>query len=602
MNMLDQAIAYISPKRGAERAMYRAQLLAGERIFDAAKQGRRTEGWQATGASANAETQLGLDRLRWRARDLERNNSMVAGMLMKLPSYMVGSQVSMRVGKGGEKRMNANFKKFAARSDISGRTNFDAQMHLAARTIARDGEVLLSWQDLADVNQPLALHVLEVDYLDTAKSAAAGDNTIIQGVEYDRDGRRVAYWMFDQHPGETIATMRTSYQSRRIPAERIDHVFDIFRPGQARGIPWSAPVAMRSRDVAEFEDAEVLRKKIEACFSVFIRQTELDGTKPLAAEQRSVDATGRPIDRLSPGVIYRLRQGEDVTFGEPRQQVQVSDFLKTQWHMISVGMGLPYFQATGDVSNANYSSQRAAMIDFWNLLDHWQWHMLAPLAYQPAWRRVAEAYGRLGQGPRGDDIELPQIDMPKREWIDPDKDGKAVERDIRIGRLTWPQMISMQGYDPDEQLAEIEEFKPKVEAAGLEFGGAKPPAPPPGEEPSEDDNEPPEGEELEEEPEEEDEEPSEAERMAAALVDVTSGFQREAVRLADRFASSVAELVEATRLAPAPTVNVAAPVVNVSPPSVSVEPHFAIHQTRGGLDVVRDRDNRITGLVPAEGA
>lgn len=568
MNILDRAYAFFAPKRAAERLYYRAVIDNAERQFDAAKLTRRTSGWRATGASANAETANGLDRIRFRARDLERNNSQAAGILRKLPAYIVGAGITARPADGDRARLAANWKQFVRTSDISGGTNFNAQMHLAARTIARDGEVLLSWQDLPDPMAPLALHVLESDHLDTTRTQELeGGNVIIQGVEFDANGRRVAYWIFDQHPGETVLISKKQIVSRRVDAARIDHVFDILRPGQARGVPWLAPVALRTRDVAEYEDAELVRKKIEACYSVFITRNNDDGTVPAGTQPQTIDpVTGDRLDQMKPGMIQRLGLGESVTFGDPRQQIGVGDYLRMQWLSIAFGVGMPYSMATGDLSNANYGSQRAGLLDFWILLDHWQWNMLIPMAYERAWRRVHQAFARLGQGPS----EIPDAaySPPKREWIDPEKDGRATVLKLRAGLMTWPQAIQETGEDPEEQFQTFMEWKPKVDEAGFDFSAAGASNQAPGPDPANPDQPPT-------------DQPPPAGRLFN---------QKEMTRLANATTALTRALAaQATREIPAPVVNVQAPIVNLSP-SIAVQ-----ERVDGSRELIveRDADNRI---------
>jgi capsid protein len=49
----------------------------------------------------------------------------------------------------------------------------------------------------------MRLQVLEPDYLDTSRNGIVGPSggPIIDGVEFDKQGRRVAYWLFTSHPG-----------------------------------------------------------------------------------------------------------------------------------------------------------------------------------------------------------------------------------------------------------------------------------------------------------------------------------------------------------------------------------------------------------------
>lgn len=471
MNLLDRAIAAFAPRWGAERLYFRT-VLAAARGYDAAKTGRRTDSWLSTGASANVEAQPALDRVRFRARELVRNNPYAARAVRSLAGHIVGQGFTLRpieIADGTAERVRRNWDAFVENSDAATGTNFHGQIHLAVRALIQDGEVLLVWRDRPDVDLPLQVDVLEADHIDSGKTETRGDSTIIQGVEFDRDGRRTAYWLFDHHPGDVSVNSGLDRQSRRVEARYVDHLFDVLRPGQARGISWLAPVALKMRDLGEYEEAELIRKKIEACFTAFVKRHE-EG--PALGATTDEPEAKRRIERIHPGMINYLADGEEVTFGAPAATGGTGEYLTSQLMAIAAGIGLPFASLTGDLRQANYSSLREGKLEFWTSLDHWQWHMLLPMAYLPAWRRVHEAAARLGRGPR----EVPRVQaaMPKRPWVDPDKDGKATERDLRLGRLTWPQMVAEAGRDPDTQIEEIEDWLPFLKAAGIDFGTAKP--------------------------------------------------------------------------------------------------------------------------------
>ena len=74
-----------------------------------------------------------------------------------------------------------------------------------------------------------------------------------------------------QHPGcLTLTNWQAGFISKPIPAESVLHVYKKDRPGQVRGVTWLAPVILKLRDLDEYEDAELVRKKIEACFAAFV--------------------------------------------------------------------------------------------------------------------------------------------------------------------------------------------------------------------------------------------------------------------------------------------------------------------------------------------
>ena len=65
---------------------------------------------------------------------------------------------------------------------------------------------------------PLQLQVLEADQLDTAKTEELRDGGfVVQGIEFDRLGRRRGYWLYPTHPGAG----RGALVSHRVPADRV---------------------------------------------------------------------------------------------------------------------------------------------------------------------------------------------------------------------------------------------------------------------------------------------------------------------------------------------------------------------------------------------
>jgi hypothetical protein len=72
------------------------------------------------------------------------------------------------------------------------------------RTVVESGEALIvRYRPEASLRLPVPLQVrvLEPDYLDPNKHGPIGNGSIcFQGIEFDRSGRRVAYWLYPEHP------------------------------------------------------------------------------------------------------------------------------------------------------------------------------------------------------------------------------------------------------------------------------------------------------------------------------------------------------------------------------------------------------------------
>ena len=111
--------------------------------------------------------------------------------------------------------------------------------------------------------------MLEADFLDATKSGSLGTGRLVQGIEFDPVGKRRAYWLHAEHPGDAYGALQNGLQSRPVPATEIAHVYEKQRT-QARGVPWGAPVIRSLRDLDDYEVAELVRKKTEACVTAIV--------------------------------------------------------------------------------------------------------------------------------------------------------------------------------------------------------------------------------------------------------------------------------------------------------------------------------------------
>lgn len=498
LNMLERALAAVAPEWGVRRLHAKATLASATeaaRGFDAARRDRRTASWRASGGSPNAEIGPALDLVRRRSRDLVRNNEWAGNFKRKIVAHMVGTGIAPRpmrdASKAAKKRSREIWDAFAENSDPSGMLDFYGQQAMLAGEVVEGGAAFLRWYIRPSswgLKVPLQCEVLAHEHLDTRKTEMRGDNAIINGVEFDPFGRRVAYWLFPVHPGEFSAVHRWKHVSERVPASQCDHVFRVDLAGQVTGVPWLAPSALRLRDTGDYEEAELVRKKIEACLTVFVRR---NGTGPQNLAQANAQTTdpkrGGRLEKIAPGLIAYLNEGEEISTAQPAASTGYAEVMDRQMLAAAAGVGLPYAIATGDLTKANFAGMREGKLDFWQVLDQWQWLMLVPQVCRPSWRRVMQAgIGAGYQLPR--DIRA-EFTMPKRPWVDPLKDVKAEEAELGLGLESWSEKVSARGYDPEDLLAEIAEWRPKLAAAGVTF--AKAPGQPgaaPGEPPSNEEN------------------------------------------------------------------------------------------------------------------
>ena len=484
MRWIDRAVAWASPERALRRARARAALRVLEQAYDGASAGRRTDGWIRPSTSADAELRPALARLRNGARDLGRNSPYVSKALRVIASTAVGTGIRVQLE---DDALQALFRDWVEQCDAEGQHTFYGMQSVMARAVPESGEALVRLRPrrLTDgLAVPLQIQLLEADHLDSSKDGAiAGGGWISMGIEYNAIGRRVAYWLYPVHPGESgiASSRRRALVSQRIPAESIVHLFHALRPGQTRGVPWLAPSMIKARDLDDYEDAELVRKKIEACNVGVVTQPQgtegpqiglprAPATKPPSddPQQETVrplrDADGYAHDHFEPGMFLYATPGQTVSFNDPKISAAYAPYVRTQLHAIAAGIGVTYQQLTGDLSQASYASGRQGKLEFEALIKEYRWLCLIP-ALSKIIRAFVDTAVLAGRVPEPD--YRVKFQPPRFQSVDPLKDSMAKLIDVRSGFVVWEDAVAEAGYDPDVQLERIRVTNERLDAAGI---------------------------------------------------------------------------------------------------------------------------------------
>jgi lambda family phage portal protein len=464
----DRFLLKVAPRWGRARIIARAQAEFFARNYEAAAGGRRTAHWPRSQADANAAAGASLPTLRALSRDLRRNNPWARRGVQIIANNTAGWGIVPRPSSKGKGLAQA-WRAWAEtpQCDAGGRLTFNGMQRHIMETIVESGAALIRarWRYLEDgLALPLQLQVLEPDYIDLSRDGFIGPSggPVLQGIEFDKLGRRAAYYLFAAHPGSSQATG----QSKRIPASEILHVFRSERPGQIHGVPWLAAVIARLREFDEYEDATIMRHKIAALFAAFVSDPSGD---PAAAASGTQDTgAGLAIETLEPGMIKYLAPGQQVDFGAPPVPAD-GGFTDRSLRAVAMGLGVTFEDLTGNLQGVNYSSGRLGWLTHWANVEDWRWNMLIPQFCAPAWEWAMQAAwmaGVLGSSPNP---EIPKAEWtpPPKPMLDPDKEGLAATRRVRSGIATLPEVIREQGKDPDAHIAEIAESNAKLDALGI---------------------------------------------------------------------------------------------------------------------------------------
>lgn len=568
--------------------------------YDGATQGKRAAGWRRTRLDANGELSPETQALlRGVARDLVRNNPFAARGKAKIAEAIVGTGITFQVYRDG--KIDDELNKLARQHfdtkncDAGGRHDLYGLQLQAAGAIVESGAVVLRrrWRRLSDrLPLPFQLQLVEADYIDPSKhgplSTAPGVNGgyIIHGVQFSPLGRREGYWLYNGHPGSNRADR---LGSTFVAASEIAHVFRADRPEQEHGATWFAPVILRMRDFADYEDGQLVRQKIASAFVGFIKSEDSGGGIPGVIEEGDEAETlvgdeEERLDFVEPGTYAYGRPGDEVTFSNPPSVEGYADYSKVSLRAISVGLNIPYEVLTGDLSGVSFISGRLGRLEYRDTTAAWQWLMFIPQFCGAVEQWLLEAFEAVGEDIEGVSLRWTP---PPVKMLDPATEIAANRDAVRSGQATLSGLARERGEDPDTFFAECASDLAKLDELGLIF-----------------DSDP---------------------RKVTAAGNATNLKEAVAARDGRDKTGEAADLVRAQqhretmaamrtlaeREMPAPVFNVAAPEVTVTTPEVKVEVHApdinlstTIEAPKTGTvrsKVIHDENGRAVAIERTEG-
>ena len=461
----------------------RRKMFGGTPLYDAAGSARRSLAWSPANPGAVAALSLTQDTLRAKSRDLVRRNAWAAAGIEAFVANAIGTGIkpqSMVADPELRESIHALWWDWCEQADAAGLTDFYGLQALATRAMLEGGEALvrLRFRRAEDgLSVALQIQVLEAEHLpSTLNRDLAGGNVIRAGIEFDRMGRRVAYHLYRSHPNEgKLAPMsgQGGMDTVRVDASEVMHMYRALRPGQIRGEPWLARALVKLHELDQYDDAELVRKKTAAMFAGFItRMTPEDNLMGEGA----ADANGVTLAGLEPGTLQILEPGEDIKFSAPADVgSSYADFMRQQFRAVAAAMGITYEMLTGDLTQVNYSSIRAGLLEFRRRCEALQHGVIVHQLCRPIWRAWMDQAVLEGK------LSMPHYRARKRElqsakwipqgwkWVDPQKEFNAMKLAIRAGLMSRAEAISGNGYDAEDVDREIAADNQRADGLGLVF-------------------------------------------------------------------------------------------------------------------------------------
>lgn len=451
--------------------------------YDAAGYGRRMAGWKAPSTGPNTAVQ-GLQTIRNRARDASRNDWSGEAAVQKWTTNLVGVGITPRfkriASKERKQEITDLWNEFVAQSDADGVLNYYGQQTLAVRSWFESGEVFVRrrYRRLnSGLAVPVQVQLIEADFVPMLDADSwptmSPSNRIRSGIELDKNGQRVAYWIYRNHPGD--ATTGINPQDLvRVPSDEMRHVFEPKRPGQLRGVPAMASVLAKLRNINDYDDAVLERQKLSNLFVAFITRTmpgadadmDIDPLTNLPIEWMG----GEPLAGMQPGMTQELDPGQDVKFANPPEAgTTYSDYMRTNHLGTAAASGLPYEVFSGDIANVSDRTLRVIIQEFRRFAEQRQWQIIIPMFCQPIVEWFADAALLIGGITAAEIKDVKRAEHAPHGWqyIHPvqDPQGKALE--VTSGFRSRSSVIADRGDDPEAVDDERASDKKREDDLGL---------------------------------------------------------------------------------------------------------------------------------------
>jgi lambda family phage portal protein len=353
--------------------------------YDSAGYGPRFRDFGNDSSSPTTTVEGELRILRSRSRQLVRNDAWTAGALEsyvddviasgidpepRFPRALVDMLGGSQAAADKASEIREAWDIWGAECDAHEMADIYGIQAQVVRTVCESGECFVRFRVRRAEDGlyiPLQVQVLEPDYVpvEVIEPPARG-GSIRGGVEFDRIGRRLGYWMYQEHPGE----MRRSPGAEPntpvfVPASEVIHIAELSRPGQIRFVPKTAPTIKRIMDLAVSNEANLMLQTVAAMFGGVIEEEEqelppYDPTQSGVAGEGEADDRGQAEIDIVPGTLRYMPQGYRAKFTSPPDIG--SNFIPYhQFHLqaISRNWGLPYHSVSGDMTGASFASLRA---------------------------------------------------------------------------------------------------------------------------------------------------------------------------------------------------------------------------------------------------
>ncbi len=368
-DFLDSCVAVYSPQHAAERMAARFRMDAARKFsavyHDGASRDRLHDGkWLGSKISPDSAMESDLETLRSRSHELYRSDSL-GGLVDTMVDHIVGqgftcnakikkiSGLSEEAADGFNEEIESMLERWATGVDVGRRESWWETDRLVCRHLLVDGEAFLVMSAAdADGPIPLALEIIDPERVETPPEKVSDENCRL-GIQYDRRGRVLGYWIRTTHPYD-LKTVEN--QHRFVPVSRCCHLLERWFAGQSRGYPWMTRNINDARDGKDIREAALVTAQTQACLSVWVKSPTPSTLG--ASKATGVQSDGKRIQSVEPGSVNYINSSESVDFLAPSGTSPLSELLTMNDRRIAAGMNVPYEFIARNWSGVSFAGGR----------------------------------------------------------------------------------------------------------------------------------------------------------------------------------------------------------------------------------------------------
>ncbi|WP_175404903.1 phage portal protein [Marinomonas sp. FW-1] len=358
-----------------------------------------------------------------------------------------------------------SFEEWTLYCDFYENTNFAGVQALAVITMLLDGSAFIVRRRTLH-RIPLQIQVVSPLSLAIGLEQTGAGSYVRGGIMYAKNGKVKKYAFYKlprDHPDFDEDSVNW------IPAEDVIHLRDVVHVSQSTAQPWISPGADFAKQYQDNQTVEIKSRMKRVGQQVFaLKEAEVSQTASGPASQR----TPQRLVHNAGGVTF-LNGVKEIKTASPAEIAgNYQEHNNQVLRMIAGLLGITYEMLTGDLTQVNYSSIRAGMINHRRLVGQLRGIVLGP-AFNRILGWLIDAFHLGTSESLPNYFENPYTYLnptwiwPEWEEIDPLKAAKALVLEVQNDITSLEEVSNSRGKTLDKHLDGVQRSQEAKQSRGI---------------------------------------------------------------------------------------------------------------------------------------